>query len=91
MQNGVAWRSTNFALEQALDTIKDVMDTLMGFECPEDLTGAVKTACAITKNVGILVIQIICIILRIVSSSKAPASKHSFGCVLHVLLVFTSF
>ena len=69
MLAGEAWASTNFALGQALDTTSDIVDAIYGFECPEDLTGAVKTACAGTKNAAFFVFQIIFIVLRIVSSS----------------------
>ena len=67
MQNGVAWRSTNFALEQAWEINKDYRDAIGALECPTN--PITNWICVTVKNITFKVFQIICIVLRTVSSS----------------------
>jgi len=64
VQNGQAWRGTNFALGTGVDIAKDVGAAIEGKECPADLTGVVQTVCAGILNLGSVLAQIILIILR---------------------------
>lgn len=44
------WNEANFGLQQVVNGIMLVIDIFEAFECPEEITGAVKTICALTKN-----------------------------------------
>ncbi|CAB9517870.1 expressed unknown protein [Seminavis robusta] len=58
VKNGKAWRATNHLVDtvgKALQFSKDVIDN---FVCPEDFTGAIKTFCAVGKNIASVVLGI---------------------------------
>lgn len=55
MQNGQAWRALNFAIENALQLAEFAANFVRFFTCPEDFTGAVKTACAATITLALFV------------------------------------
>jgi hypothetical protein len=61
------WRVANFVIGQRHAAAEAVFEAVTEFECPEDVTGAVKTTCATTKNVLTVAAFIIKELLRIVS------------------------
>ena len=79
VKNGQAWRTLNFALENIIDIISDIVDNAKP-ECPGDLTGIVETICAIVTNIIVLISVTLAGILQLVRvSTFAIISKGKDG------------
>lgn len=62
-----AFKSSTFSLNTIFEAERDIYYTIKEWECPEDWTGFLKTACAGTKNKIVLLWYIAVIVLRTVS------------------------
>ena len=82
VQNGQAWRALNFAIENTLQLAEFAANFVRFFTCPEDFTGAVKTACAAAITFALFVSQLL-VLLVFCSSLKIWVTQHliQFWCV----------
>ena len=69
VQNGQAWRALNFAIDNTLQLAEFAANFVRFFTCPEDFTGAVKTACAAQITFALFVSQLL-VLLVFCSSLK---------------------
>ena len=69
-----------FGLDIAVEVLEAIKGDADAFECPEDITGAVKTVCALSKNIASIVLSVIVSTIRLVSETNEPlaySSTHS--------------
>ncbi|CAB9524782.1 expressed unknown protein [Seminavis robusta] len=67
-----SWQSLRFGFLLAFEVTEDLYDALEGFECPEDLTGIVKSLCAGIKNISMMIF----LITRGVARSILELTNH---------------
>jgi hypothetical protein len=65
------WRSNNFRLGQITETLASTFDGVSGVECPDDLSGATQTICAVAINV----LQVVSLTARDLSRQVSRASR----------------
>ena len=68
--NGPTWYNANFGLAQRVSAIKAVVDKIVAFKCPADVTGVVQTACAAAQNVLSAIFSLIYWVVEFVSHSN---------------------
>ena len=49
-----------------MEIVEDMVDAIVAFECPEDISGVVKTTCAAAENVFYLIFKVILTYLKVV-------------------------
>ncbi|CAB9511352.1 expressed unknown protein [Seminavis robusta] len=60
---------TIYVFDQTLNSLEEFYSIAADFECPEDLTGGVKTVCAVAKNVLVVVATVAFFVSKRVFSS----------------------
>ena len=74
VQNGKAWKSTNYALGHALGLLKTQERAIVTKKCPADLSGAVQSSCALVINVSALIYHTLILAMELVSAIYAKCS-----------------
>ncbi|CAB9509313.1 expressed unknown protein [Seminavis robusta] len=73
---GAIWKNVNDMMRKIATFLESTMESVCNAECPEDITGGVKTACVIAKNILIIIVILLYYVpLAILELSEAAYEK----------------